>query len=94
MEMIKVQRVEDKYARWVACEPVQDYRPTVSYRLCGTMNIEVGSRAMIIPVNHYNTSLVTNGHMVWTGTVLAHDATTGDFETARTRYVLDTGYEH
>lgn len=79
-------------ATQVAVTPEQDERPEVNYK--PVIAITVGLRACIIPVNHYSSAWVTNGNLAWTGTVLAHDATTGAFETARTRYVLDKGYEH
>ena len=78
--------------KWVSVTPQQDARPEVSYK--PLIPVEVGARAFIVPVNHYSLALVTNGEPVWTGTVLAHDTATGAFETARTRYVLDVGYEH
>lgn len=76
----------------VAPAAEQDERPEVKYK--PVMPITVGFRAGIVPVDHYSWSLVTNGELAWTGTVLAYDATTGAFETKRTRYVLDMGYEH
>lgn len=94
MEVINVQRVEDKYARYIASTPDQDDRPVVKYKPFGFAGVEVGGYAMIIPIDHYNAQLVTNGGIARTGTVLAYDSVTGSFETRRTRYELDAGYEH
>lgn len=76
----------------VATAAEQDERPEVSYK--PLTPVKVGAQAFIVPVNHYSAFWVTNGQPAWTGTVLAHDVETGAFETKRTRYVLDMGYEH
>ena len=69
----------------------QDSRPEVIYRPLAP--IKVGARAVVIPVNHYS-EMVTNLGTALTGTVIAYNKITGAFETKRTRYVLDTSYEH
>lgn len=94
IEMIGVTCVQSVRGSIVLPAVEQDERPIVSYKLCGTMNIEVGYNALIVPVNHYSAAKVTNGNPAWTGIVLAYDEETGAFETKRTRYILDTGYEH
>jgi len=73
---------------FVAPAADQDERPEVIYR--PLEEIVVGLRALIVPVNHYNTLLVDNGYPATTGIVIAYDEKTGYFETMRTRYVLDS----
>lgn len=75
---------------FVAPAADQDDRPTVVYKLTGMMDVEVGHRASIVLVNHFNKMLADYAEPVWTSTVLAHDKFTGDFETRHTRYVLDS----
>lgn len=76
----------------IASAADSDSRPEVRYKPVG--HIMLGSGAIIIPVNHYNTPLVSNGGVALTGKVIAYDKVTGAFETKRTRYVLDTSYAH
>ena len=67
-------------------EASSDDRPEVVYRPLAP--IEVGYRASVVVLD------VDFGGSGATGVVIAFDKTTGAFETKRTRYVLDTSYEH
>lgn len=49
--------------------------------------ILIGGRATVVPVDHPDTSYVTNGMAATTSEVLWHNEETGVFETLNTRYV-------
>lgn len=61
-------------------------KPIVHYK--GAIGpIVVGRSATVFPVDHYNTTLVSNKKHAFTSTVVSYDQETGKFETQNTQYV-------
>lgn len=48
---------------------------------------QVGTGAMVVPVNHPDTYRVSNGFTAYTSEVLSYNSDTGEFETKNSRYV-------
>jgi hypothetical protein len=61
-------------------------KQVVQYRVTPYQYIQVGESAVVIPVDHPDTELVTNGQAALTSEVLSYDTETGEFETKNTLY--------
>lgn len=62
-------------------------KPLVKYKSAG-FEIKVGHAATVIPLDHPDEYLVTNGQIAHTSRVVSYDKATGNFETRNTRYEL------
>lgn len=61
-------------------------KPVVNYVASPHNQIVVGSRAIIIPINHPDMDNVSNNGPVLTSPVVKYCPLTGEFETENTRY--------
>lgn len=56
---------------------------------------EIGERAIVIPLNHWNTLMVENGQPATTSRVISYNEKTGVFETFYSIYFdINKGYKH
>lgn len=65
----------------------EKYKPTVRYRTV-LSEIVIGGRVLVVTIDHPS-SLVSNGHPVFTTPVVSYDPATGAFETKNTKYIYE-----
>ena len=62
-------------------------KQVVRYSEIVPTHISEGSRVFLVPIDHPDSTNVTNGHFVTTSPVVSYEEETGIIETANTVYV-------